>query len=323
MGTSMIYLEMARDEDHGGGTWAFTNCVWAPIKKTNGSTWPFWSKVLEIREGDTVIHLRGVSDPCFVGYSIASGNGFQTTRRPPDPGEWDFAEAFFRADLTGFVPFYQPINLAGLFVSRSDKLTAYFDSNKKREKKRRTNIFFVRQSGRLQCLNGAYLSEIDDELSSALFGDGTSIIEPVTRQIVVSVQTGSQITTIRSRLGQSRFSSEIKRLYGNACCFPGCGVSDDRFLVGSHIARWSDNVDLRGNMGNGLCLCVMHDRAFEIGLFSLDQHHRVFVNPRDRKSKSVIVQALMIHNGEGIRLSEVTPLDDALLEHWIRVGIEP
>jgi hypothetical protein len=37
----MAYLEMARDEDHGGGTWAFANCVWAPIKKENGTRWVF------------------------------------------------------------------------------------------------------------------------------------------------------------------------------------------------------------------------------------------------------------------------------------------
>lgn len=92
----MIYLEMSRDEQHGGGTWAFTNCVWAPTEKKGGGSWPFWQKVLKVRAGDLVIHLRGKSpNAYFVGYSTAMADGFKTTRRPPSAGEWDYAESFF------------------------------------------------------------------------------------------------------------------------------------------------------------------------------------------------------------------------------------
>lgn len=319
----MTYLEMARDENHGGGTWSFTNCLWAPTRKKNGTEWPFWSKVLQVRKDDLVLHLRGVPpNAYFRGYSVAARDGFETSRRPPDPGEWNFADTFYRADLTDFTPFHQPINLNDIFDSRNDELNSYFDTNKERGANK-ANIFLVRQSGRLQCLNGAYLSDIDEELLMALFGDGLDVITPATKQVVVSVETGSQISSIRSRLGQARFSSEIKKLYGNKCCFPSCNVSDTRFLVGSHIARWSDNQNLRGHMGNGMCLCLVHDRAFEIGLFTLDELYRVFVNPKERSADSQIVKDLLNHHGESIRLSDVKLLEDALLEHWIRVDIDP
>jgi hypothetical protein len=138
----MTYLEMSRDEEHGGGTWAFTNCLWAPTKKKAGTQWPFWKKVLEVREGDLVLHLRGVPpNAYFVGYSVAAGDGFQTSRRPPNPGEWGFAEAFYRADLTGFTPFHQPVNLSDVFSSRSAELSSYFDANKKQGTKKL--IFFL------------------------------------------------------------------------------------------------------------------------------------------------------------------------------------
>jgi putative restriction endonuclease len=153
----MIYIEMSRDEDHGGGSWGFTNCVWAPTRKKGGPVWPFWSKVSLVKEGDIIIHLRGVSPRAyFLGYSVASGDGFRTTRRPPNPGVWAFAEAFYRADLAGFTEFHEPINLTRLIASRSDQLGKYFDANKKK-KNTKANIFLVRQSERLQCLNGAYL----------------------------------------------------------------------------------------------------------------------------------------------------------------------
>jgi len=76
-------------------------------------------------------------------------------------------------------------------------------------------------------------------------------------------------------------------------------------------------------MGNGLCLCLLHDRAFEIGFFTLDEQFQVYVNPRERDSDSPVLRELIAHHGEQIALAQVTPLDDALKEHWIRVDIEP
>lgn len=318
----MVYLEMARDETHGGGTWAFANCVWAPTEKRGGGAWPFWSKVLQIRQGDIIFHLRGIPPHAsFVGYSVASGDGFETGRGPPNPGVWDFANRFYRADLSGFTLFHEPVNLTDVFSSRQAHLEDYFDRNKALGS-RKANIFYVRQGGRLRCLNGAYLSDVDEDLLTGLFGSGGTITEPGTGKIVVSVQTGSQIATAQSRLGQARFSEEIKSLYNYRCCFPGCLVADLRFLIGSHIARWSDNEQLRGHLGNGLCFCLVHDKAFEIGLFTLDAEFRVFVNPKEQCSSSQIVRELVSHHGEQISLADIVPLDDALLEHWLRVDIE-
>lgn len=319
----MIFIEMARDEAHGGGTWAFPNCVWAPTEKRGGGAWPFWSKVLIVKEGDTVIHLRGVPPKAnFVGYSIASGDGFETSRRPPVPKDWEFAEKFYRADLSRFTPFHQSVNLNELFSVRQSELEEYLDRNKARGPEK-LNLFYVIQANRLQCLNGAYLSDADEELLISLFGSGSTISAPGKSSAVVSVETGSQIATIRSRLGQTKFSKEIKKLYANRCCFPGCPVSDSRFLVASHIARWSDNEELRGQLGNGLCFCLVHDKAFEIGIFTLDDQFRVFVNPKERHADSPIVRELISRQGQQISLAKNVPLEDALLEHWIRVDIEP
>ena len=187
----MIYLEMSRDEAHGGGSWSFTNCVWAPTHTTKGTAWPFWNKILQVKEGDTVLHLRGVRPNArFVGYSRASGDGFETTRRPPDAKAWEFASSFYRADLTDFTPFHQPVNLDAIFSTRRAELEDYFDRNRARRAERR-NIFYVRQAGRLQCLNGAYLSDLDEGLLTALFGTAGAMAEPETGSTVVSIVTGT------------------------------------------------------------------------------------------------------------------------------------
>jgi putative restriction endonuclease len=317
-----MFLEMSRDEVHGGGTWAFTNCLWSPtLKRPNKSgrqdRWAYWEKLLSVRAGDTVFHLQGKPPKAyFVGYSTASSDGFETTRRPPDPGEWAYAESFYRVDLTNYTPLHTPIHLDKVFAGKRQQLEVYFDANKSAIVKR--NLFYVRQGGKLQCQNGAYLSDLDDELFEILFDTSGNV---ATEQRV-TVQTAEQLRLAKARAGQSAFSNRIKDLYESRCCFPGCEVTDRRFLVGSHIARWSDNEALRGHLGNGLCFCTLHDRAFELGLFTLDEHYRVFVNPKERIESSFAASLLASH-GRQIRLSEIKPLDDALLEHWYRVGISP
>jgi putative restriction endonuclease len=319
----MIFLEMSREEEHGGGSWAFPNCVWSPSVKENGSKWPFWEKVLSIQEGDTVLHLRGVHpNAFFVGYSTATGNGFVTSKRPPHAGAWSFAPSFHKADLSGFTPFYKPISLKEIFSGRRTQLEVYFDANKMQGKHRK-NIFFVRQAGRLQCLNGAYLSEVDEDLFLALFGEAPPAQSDQPLKTAVSVETGFQLKTIQTRIGQTEFSKKVKQLYRHRCCFPSCEINDPRFLVGAHIARWSDNELLRGHLGNGLCLCVFHDKAFELGVFTLDEHHRVFLNPREKSANSSIASALLPYQGRPIAHAEVPPLDDALIEHWIRCDLSP
>jgi hypothetical protein len=319
----MMYLEMSRHLEHGGGTWAFPNCVWAPTEKEGGGSWPFWSKILDMSAGDVVIHLRGVTpDANFVGYSHVASDGFETEKRPPDPDAWSYSRKFYRADLEGYTPFHTPINLTDVFARRRAELEAYFDMNKARGTAK-LNIFYVRQRGRLQCLNGAYLSDVDDALFAALFDQPAPEGVAPNPMTPASVQTGWQLATVRARVGQAAFSESIKTLYGNTCCFPGCNVTDRRFLVGCHIARWSDNEKLRGELGNGLCLCLMHDRAFEIGLFTLDENYRVYLNPREISSDSPVVNELRNHAGEQIRLAKIVPLDDAILEHWIRIDVSP
>lgn len=143
-----------------------------------------------------------------------------------------------------------------------------------------------------------------------------------TQSRIVSVETGFQIVTIKSRVGQAKFASEIKDAYANVCCFPRCSISDSRFLVASHIARWADNEELRGHLGNGLCLCLMHDKAFELGLFTLNLDFEVYVNRKERTGTSLFLNELLSFEGKKIRLSSTPPLAAALLEHQKRVGID-
>jgi hypothetical protein len=114
-----------------------------------------------------VLHLRGKGDRAtFVAFSTAAADGFETGDRPPDPGAWGFARSYYRVPLRDFTPLDDPMPLRDVFRRREAKLRSYFTGNRTASRKER--LFYVIQGGRLQCLNGAYLSEVSGELARLL-----------------------------------------------------------------------------------------------------------------------------------------------------------
>lgn len=150
----------------------------------------------------------------------------------------------------------------------------------------------------------------------------TSPVKTCPRPMDVSVATGQRIQKIRSRLGQSNFSEGVKANYSLRCCFPGCTIDDPKFLIDAHIARWADSADFRGRIDNGLCFCLMHDRAFEDGYFTLDEAFCVV--PLDLHSDRKVYQtAIKPYCGHTISQSNISPSIASLQEHWKRHGHQP
>lgn len=319
-----MWLEMSRDEEHGGAGWQFTECLWSPSYKNPRGHWSFWQLLLSVRKGDVVVHLRGKTHrAAFIGYSIADADGYETTDRPTEPKDWGYANSYYRVPLTGFVPFVNPISLDAIFAQENDRLKAFFQVNKSRPKAQREHIFYVFQSNRLQCLNGAYLSELGQELAGILLGPDFSGSASQPRPPAITTATGQQIATIAARVGQGAFSENVRENYGHQCCFPECGMNERPFLVASHIAHWADTPTLRGETANGLCFCLLHDKAFESGLFTLTNEFRVVINQR-RAAHSAWAQANLVqYAGHLIRLGPIAPSLDALCLHWHRIGHNP
>ena len=260
---------MARNVAGPESRWArrgFAKCLWSPSHKNPSGSWPFWSPLKQVRKGDIVVHLRGKThQAAFRGYSLADADGFETQQRPPQPGEWSFASSFNRVPLTGYVPFTQPLLLDDVFRDCDRKLRTLFALNRAKPQSSKERLFLVVQAKRLQCLNGAYLSEMSDALAGIIFGPDFSGQPNTRRPARVSASTGHQIVQISARLGQARFSENVRDNYDYRCCFPDCSATYRRFLIGAHIARWNDAPELRGQTANGLCLCLFHDKAFEFG----------------------------------------------------------
>jgi hypothetical protein len=82
--------------------------------------------------------------------------------------------------------------------------------------------------------------------------------------------------SIRARLGQRFFRGSIMANYRERCCV--CGMPITELLIASHIIPWKDREDLRLNPSNGLCLCALHDKAFDRGLLAIDDDYKVLIS---------------------------------------------
>lgn len=84
------------------------------------------------------------------------------------------------------------------------------------------------------------------------------------------------------RLVQSFFRRSVLTAYGYKCSF--CNLDIPSLLNASHIIPWNISEERRADPRNGLCLCALHDRAFDRGLMTLDVENRLLVSERLKKT---------------------------------------
>ena len=104
-----------------------------------------------------------------------------------------------------------------------------------------------------------------------------------------------------ARVGQSFFRTAVLSAYDQRCCITGLSIP--RLLVASHIVPWSHDPANRVNPRNGLLLSVLHDRAFDAGLLTINDDMTVRVSPV--YSEDVFFSsAVAAYQGKPIRLPE-------------------
>ena len=89
---------------------------------------------------------------------------------------------------------------------------------------------------------------------------------------------------VRQRVNQRYFRHVLLEIYGGACCVTHLAVPE--LLAASHIKPWAACAPATERLAasNGLLLNALHDRAFDQGLMTIDQHYRVHISPRVRHS---------------------------------------
>lgn len=108
---------------------------------------------------------------------------------------------------------------------------------------------------------------------------------------------------VKQRVNQSLFRERILSAYNNKCCITGLSIPT--LLIAGHIIPWSKDKKNRLNPQNGLCLNMLHDKAFDLGLMWIDDNFTIHY--RDdffdaSASKSKVSQWLEFYQGRQLIL---------------------
>ena len=124
---------------------------------------------------------------------------------------------------------------------------------------------------------------------------------------------------VNARLNQSLFRKIVLSAYNNKCCMTGIAVPE--LLNASHIIPWSENPEARINPHNGLCLNVLHDRAFDRGLISVspdDLAVHVSQQLREEMKQPEKLQFLLASDKKSIEQPTRFSPDREFLDHHYR-----
>jgi putative restriction endonuclease len=106
------------------------------------------------------------------------------------------------------------------------------------------------------------------------------------------------------RLVQGFFRRAVLASYEYKCSF--CGLDVRSLLNASHIIPWSSSIELRSDPRNGLCLCSLHDRAFDRLLMSIEQDRTLLISGKLKKTNPAPLHqvGLLALEGQKILLPE-------------------
>ena len=123
------------------------------------------------------------------------------------------------------------------------------------------------------------------------------------------------ITEVKVRRKQHFFRNTIISSYNNTCCISGLNYS--KFLIASHIKPWSTDKDNRLNPRNGLCLSVLYDKAFDLGLITILPNYQIKVSKVLEKKATDSFSQNNLHSidGQKINLPEKFLPDSTFLEY--------
>ena len=174
-----------------------------------------------------------------------------------------------------------------------------------------SRLFF--SAGGVYVINGAAINAVGEDFPDDVLDHAAQC----GTLVLADVATSDAISQLRTRRGMAAVRRVTLRNYRDRCAL--CDIADAQLLVASHIARWADRPDARGQLANVICLCRVHDPLFELGYFALSDELAVIWRPT---IASVVIRTW----AERCTGSFRPPLQQApstayLQEHRTRVGL--
>jgi putative restriction endonuclease len=107
---------------------------------------------------------------------------------------------------------------------------------------------------------------------------------------------------VKVRVNQSFFRKAVLSAYNFNCCITGLAIPE--MLNASHIVPWSKDEINRVNPHNGLCLNVLHDRAFDRGLLTITPEFKIKISKSIKRhdADNAVQDFLLRYDGYEIKL---------------------
>jgi len=123
-----------------------------------------------------------------------------------------------------------------------------------------------------------------------------------------------KVTQVKTRVGQDFFRRSVLSAYHDQCCISGLAVP--KLLVASHIVPWRVDAANRLNPRNGLCLSMLHDKAFDAGMLTIAEDMTVCVSRKYAKERDVFYStALLVYDGQPMKMPEKFVPDSEFLAY--------
>jgi putative restriction endonuclease len=160
------------------------------------------------------------------------------------------------------------------------------------------------------------LLSISDSVQAGVAAENETEIETLQAMQREQYYVDDDFSETKTRSRQKVFADKIKLLYGFGCAI--CGMTQRELLVAAHIVPWSERKDCRLDPKNGICLCVLHDKAFDSGLITIDNFYRIRIS--HSVSDPLLRDMLARFHGCVIRLPQThRPGTDYLSYHQQRI----
>lgn len=114
------------------------------------------------------------------------------------------------------------------------------------------------------------------ETQNAVSNYGATIVDTSMPDQIIDYTGENKTVLTTTRIGQDFFRRSVLSAYNYRCCITGLSVP--KLLVASHIVPWRVNEENRLNPRNGLCLSMLHDKAFDAGIIAIAEDMTVRVS---------------------------------------------
>ncbi len=164
--------------------------------------------------------------------------------------------------------------------------------------------------------------EVERAINSILQGSESYVAESESASEYQDYTGQDRIVPAKTRIGQNFFRKSVLSAYRYRCCITGLAIP--KLLVASHIVPWRDDPANRLNPRNGLALSTLHDKAFDLGMITINHDMTVRLSQKEFSVKDkFFITALRNYDGKSIELPDkFQPHKDFLAYHRENIFLE-